>query len=96
MTRWLASAASGCRAVNASVWRLPARILADPRLLILDEATSSLTRKSEALIQDGFAFTAPGTDDVPSSRTACRPSRAPIKSSCSNTARSSSAARTKN
>ena len=39
-------------------------ILADPRVLILDEATSSLDSESEALIQDGLHALRQGTDDV--------------------------------
>ena len=38
-------------------------ILADPRVLILDEATSSLDSESEALIQDGLHALRRGTDD---------------------------------
>ena len=68
-------------------------ILADPRILVLDEATSSLDSESEALIQDGLGRCAPGGRRS-SSRTGCRPSGAPIRSSCWSTARSSSAART--
>ena len=39
-------------------------ILADPRVLILDEATSSLDSESEALIQDGLHALRKGQDDV--------------------------------
>ena len=39
-------------------------ILANPRILILDEATSSLDSESEALIQDGLRSAQAGPDDI--------------------------------
>ena len=39
-------------------------ILADPRILMLDEATSSLDSESEAMIQDGLRVAAAGPHDV--------------------------------
>ena len=39
-------------------------ILADPRILVLDEATSSLDSESEALIQDGLKSLRAGPDDL--------------------------------
>ena len=66
-------------------------ILADPRMLILDEATSSLDSESEALIQDGLHASG-GDEPRSSSPIASRPSEAPTRFSCSRRARSSSAA----
>ena len=46
-TPWWVSAARACRAVSASASPSPERLLIDPRILILDEATSSVDRDRE-------------------------------------------------
>ena len=70
-------------------------ILADPKLLILDEATSSLDSESEALIQDGLRRFGAGAR--PSSlRTGSRRFAAPTRFWCWKAARSSNGARTRN
>ena len=70
-------------------------ILADPRILILDEATSSLDSESEALIQDGLQVAAAGPHDVRHRAPAVDDSQRRSDSGARSTARSSSAARTR-
>ena len=49
-----ASAAGTCRPASGSSWRSRARPSADPRILILDEATSNVDVRTESRIEQGL------------------------------------------
>ena len=70
--------------------------VADPPVLILDEATSSIDTRTEKLIEKGTGQPHARQDGLHHRPTASPPSATPTSSSSSNTARSSSAAITTN
>ena len=53
-TRRSASAAATSRPASGSWWRSPGPLVADPRILILDEATSNVDVHTEARIEQGL------------------------------------------
>ena len=53
-TRRSASAACSSRRASASSWPSPARSIADPRILVLDEATSNVDLHTEGRIEQGL------------------------------------------
>ena len=92
-TRWSASAASRCPAARSSEPRSPARVMLDPRILILDDALSAVdTYTEEEILARLRGVHAPADVDH---RLAPRLDGAatPIRSSCSSAAASPSAAR---
>ena len=63
---------------SASCWQSPGRFLADPRILILDEATSSVDTRTEIHIQEALLRLAGGADGFchrasPQHDSQCRP-----------------------
>ena len=69
-------------------------ILADPRVLVLDDATSAIDARTEEAIHDGLRDGARRPDDPARRPPASRPCTSPTASSCSTAAGSSTRART--
>ena len=82
------------RRARSSCVTIARAFLADPALLILDEATSSVDTRTELLVQHAMAALRSPTGPASSSRTACRRSATPTSSSSWRTGTSSSRART--